>query len=103
MKYFIDLRQGLVREDEINLTYLAPELYYEYTENTSNIFTEKWYIGNDSYLDVSYAMEDIKNEKVQDIRRCMFDKYNTEPIRLCVFYVPSEEYHKTLKHFGYEK
>lgn len=104
MRYYFDRRRNeIVNEDEININYLAPEVYYEYCENTFDAFTEKWYVGNDSYLDIFYTMEDIGNEKVQYIRRYMFDKYNTEPMKLCIFYVPSEEYHKTLKHFGYDE
>lgn len=39
MRYYFDRRRNeIVNEDEININYLAPEVYYEYCENHMNNF-----------------------------------------------------------------
>lgn len=103
MRYYFDRRRNeIVNEDEINIDYLAPEVYYEYCENHMNYFIEVWCMENNKFLKVAYSTIDCEQGLVNDIRDEMFKKYNLEPIFLSEYYVPSEQFHQALKHFGLE-
>ena len=97
MKYYFDRRIN-----EIDINYLAPEVYYEYHENHQNYFIEIWCVGVDKFLKIAYSMIDYEQGLVHNIREEMFKKHNVEPIYLSEYYVPSEQFHQALKHFGLE-
>lgn len=100
MRYFVDIRNGeLITENEIN-NYMAPECYYEYSSSGSDgMFIEKWYIGNESFIDFGYTMNDYNLNRIPELRNEFFTSRGIKPICLNIFYVPSKIFKETINKY----
>lgn len=93
MKYYVDTRIGqVVPENEIDVSFLAPELYYEYrSTGTNDIIVETWQ-SESGLIDFSYLIR-TKRPKGLDLdkeRELHFKKYNVKPFRLHTYAVPED-------------
>ena len=98
MKYYVDSRtKEVVRADCIDLSMLAPECYYEYTESPDDNVYEKWYCGQDhngNQLQITFAWSPTKGSGE---RHYHFKRHNAKPQYLISYSVPSEWYKEQIE------
>lgn len=101
MKYYYDVRTGEVQnENELDITCMPPEFYFEVCENTQNFFIEKWLVGNNSYIDVAYTPE--QKIMADNIRSSLFEQNNVNPLCITRYTMPKKDFKKLLNEFGYD-
>lgn len=93
MKYYVDKRIGqVVSEKDIDMNFLAPELYYEYRSNgTEDIITETWQYKN-GLINFSYLIPEEMpvDSNLNKLRELHFEENNVQPYRLAVYAVPDK-------------
>lgn len=97
-EYYVDKRIGEVVLN-LNISYLAPELYYKYLESPDDTFFEKWYGKDNKVIEFYYTKSDYEHFDVGELRKLRFQEYNFVPLYLISYSVPKEEFIKTIKHF----
>lgn len=75
----------------------APPERYIRVHCGSDVFIEKWFAGNNKYLDIAYTPLDRKNGFEYLIRRTMEEKYNIQLQYMTDWTVTEEHYKKIEK------
>lgn len=73
--------------------FAPPERYIAY-HCGEDLFIEKWYVGNNQYLEISYTEFDYENGLVGDIRKHLADRNNVKLSRLTEWTIPEKQYRK---------
>lgn len=73
---------------------IAPPERYIRVHCGSGVFIEKWFVGDDRYLDIAYTSFDRKNGFVYSIRRVMEEKHNVRLLYMTDWTVTKEHYKK---------
>lgn len=103
MEYYVDKRTGDLKPvSKEDLFFLAPEMFYLFTEDKNNIFTEIWCVDNNKFVNVSYTQYDYDADKVNDLRDSIFEEYNVEPIYLKEYKVPTKIFREVLELEGFK-
>lgn len=95
MKYYVDKRiMEIVKEEDLDLNFMAPESYYEYCGNeTDFMITEVWKVQKEDktygLLDVNYTI-DTPNNMINMERDSMMEKNKVKGLFLVRFIVPKE-------------
>lgn len=75
----------------------APPERYIRVHRGSDVFIEKWFVGNDKYLDIAYTPFDRENGLVHSIRMSMEKKHNVQLKFITDWTVTKEHYKKMVK------
>ena len=91
--YYDNFADEVVTEiDEI-----APSERYIRVHCGSDVFIEKWSVGDNKYLDIAYTPFDRKNGFEYSIRRTMEENHNVRLQYITDWTVPKEHYKKMEK------
>ena len=77
-----------------------PERYIRVHCGSTNVFTEKWFVGDNKFLDVSYTQLKRKQGFVGFIRREMEKKHNVTLRYITDWTVTTEHYNKMKEMLG---
>lgn len=75
----------------------APPERYIRVHCGSDIFIEKWFVGNNKYLDIAYTPFDRKNGFDHSVRRVMEEIHNVQLQYITDWTVTAEHYKKMRK------
>jgi hypothetical protein len=86
-RYYVNVRtMEVVCEKDINKNKLAPELYYEYRCGVlENIIIEKWYCGDNKFIDFATSTGNPYKDKE---RATHFKMHGVSPLYLKAYTVP---------------
>lgn len=86
-------------EDEVvtKIDEIAPPERYIRVHCGSDVFIEKWFVGNNKYLDITYTQFDRKNGLVYSIRRTIEENHNIHLQYITDWTVTAEHYKKMKK------
>lgn len=74
---------------------LAPPERYIRVHCGNNMFIEKWFVGNNNFIDVTYTPFDRKNGFVYSIRWEIAEKHNVR-LQYMTDWTVTEEHYKTM-------
>ena len=73
---------------------IAPPERYIRVHEGSDIFIEKWFVGNDQYLDIAYTLYDREHGLDHSIRNCIASNHNVSLIYMSDWTVTKQHYKK---------